>query len=404
MLRNIIVVNDFAQINGGAAKVAINSAIKLSENGLNVILFSAVLPIDPLLKNSKVKIICTNQYDILHNPNRLSAIVQGIWNKKASKEFEDLLNMYSPEDTVIHLHGWIKALSPSILSVLADHNFKIVITLHDYFLLCPNGGLFNYKTKQICDKRPMSLSCCLCNCDVRNYKQKIWRMIRSVVQNKVIQKNKNIYLIYISELNRTVSYTFLNKLANEWYFLRNPIDITLSTQVPIKENDTYLFIGRLSAEKGIELFCKAISELGLKGEVLGDGYLKRELEVKYPNIVFHGWVSGKEKEKLISKGKALVFPSLWYEGAPLTIIEAKAYGLPCIVPDLCAASEEIIDGNTGYIFKTGSLSSLKDTIKKFEEDDVLAIQNNIRNDFNVTDYTLETHCKSLLSIYRQVLA
>lgn len=96
----------------------------------------------------------------------------------------------------------------------------------------------------------------------------------------------------------------------------------------------------------------------------------KELKEKYPKIVFCGWVDGEEKEKFILKGKGLIFPSLWYEGSPLTILEMKSCGIPCIVPDKCAASEDIKDGFTGFVFQTGSLYSLKKAIMKYEKVDL----------------------------------
>ena len=83
---NVIIVNDYSYINGGASAIAIETAIALAERGHKVIFFSAVAEDNDILKgNSKVEIVCTKQYDLLNNPNRLAAIVQGLWNIKAAK-------------------------------------------------------------------------------------------------------------------------------------------------------------------------------------------------------------------------------------------------------------------------------------------------------------------------------
>jgi glycosyltransferase involved in cell wall biosynthesis len=159
----------------------------------------------------------------------------------------------------------------------------------------------------------------------------------------------------------------------------------------------------VSSEKGIGLFCAAITALNLKGCVLGDGPLKEKMAKAYPNIRFAGWVTGEQKDMEIRKGKALVFPSLWYECAPLTIQETKSYGLPCIVPDTCAASEEVEDGRTGYIFKSGNLESLKDAIVKLEQCDLMSMQSAIISGFDKKLYSLESHCSSLQNIYIEVM-
>ena len=404
MLKNIVIVNDSASINGGAGKVALTSAIGLANCGYNVIIFTAFGPVDKRLENIiNLRIICLNQMDILSDPNRWRAVKQGIWNRVAYEEFNNLLLTLNPKDTIVHFHAWIKSLSASLFSITAKYNLKIVITLHDYFLFCPNGGLFNYQTKKICKVKALSLRCLLCNCDSRSYLQKVWRYVRQMIQQHVFYTNKEINIIYISKLNKDISYPYLSTHTNRWYFVQNPIELNLQDPVNIVYNKKYLFIARLSSEKGIELFCQAMTDLNLEGCVLGDGYLKESLQQKYPNVEFVGWVTGRTKDLFIRQGKALVFPSLWYEGAPLTIIEMKSYGIPCIVPDQCSASEEIIDGQTGYIFKTGDLDSLKLAIKKYENADIQEKQDKLLSAFDLNKYTMENHCVELIKVYNDIL-
>ena len=100
----------------------------------------------------------------------------------------------------------------------------------------------------------------------------------------------------------------------------------------------------------------------------------------------------------------LVFPSLWYEGSPLTILEMMTYGIPCIVPDRCAASEDVEDGKTGYIFKTGDLASLEEAILRYEEADIATMQRNIISTFNSAECSPETHTTNLLHIYESILS
>ena len=198
MLKNIVIVNDSASINGGAGKVALTSAIGLANCGYNVIIFTAFGPVDKRLENIiNLRIICLNQMDILSDPNRWRAVKQGIWNRVAYEEFNNLLLTLNPKDTIVHFHAWIKSLSASLFSITAKYNLKIVITLHDYFLFCPNGGLFNYQTKKICKVKALSLRCLLCNCDSRSYLQKVWRYVRQMIQQHVFYTNKEINIIYI---------------------------------------------------------------------------------------------------------------------------------------------------------------------------------------------------------------
>lgn len=80
-----------------------------------------------------MKVFCLNQYDILNNSNRLEAIIQGLWNQKAYKEFDKLLSSLDLQKTIIHFHSWTKVLSASLFAVTRKHHAKIVVTMHDYF-------------------------------------------------------------------------------------------------------------------------------------------------------------------------------------------------------------------------------------------------------------------------------
>jgi glycosyltransferase involved in cell wall biosynthesis len=402
-IKTIVIVNDAAHITGGAGKVALSSAVALSQKGFQVILFTGTSPVDDTLREANLKVICLGQKDILNDPDRIRAVKQGIYNTKAKREFENILKTLSPESTVVHFHSWTKVLSSSLFTVTHKFGFKIIITLHDYFSLCPNGGFFNYKKNRICRLKPVSIRCCMCNCDSRNYFQKMWRILRQLVQNRILWKN-NITFLTISGLNRKILEKNL-KIRNriQIYGLTNPIELNTDTNVDVQKNDEYFYIGRLSAEKGAELFCKAVTELDLKGVVLGDGYLLDSLKEKYPGISFAGWITGSDIQKYIRRCRTLIFPSLCYECAPLTIIEMQPYGIPCIVPDQCSASEKIVDGETGYIFESGNLDSLKACIEKVHQNDISHLSANIIQRFNYHEYSMDTHINELLNTYREII-
>ena len=90
--------------------------------------------------------------------------------------------------------------------------------MHDYFTVCPNGGFYNYRGKHICDYTPMSFKCIMCNCDVRSYPQKIYRVLRQLFQSRAIFKNKEINIISISNHTREAVLPF-NWEENKTMFL-----------------------------------------------------------------------------------------------------------------------------------------------------------------------------------------
>lgn len=365
-IKNVIVINDFNYIEGGASKVAIKTAELLKEKVENVYFFCAVNKEQD--KIDGVKYISTNQNEALKTKNKLVGIINGVYNFKAKEKLKKLLKSLDVNETVIHIHGWTKALSSSVFDIAFLMGYKVVLTTHDYFTACPNGGYFNYNKNKICKLRPLSFKCIKCNCDSRNYLFKIYRLVRQFVQNQIVQVNKKIeYVIGISDKNIEVLKATLNKNVNIKKIL-NPIDIDRTEKrVKVENNDTYLFIGRVAKEKGAEIFCKEISKLNLHGIVIGDGPELSKLKKEYNNIEFVGWKSKVQIKKYLEKARIFIFPSLWYEGAPLTPLEVMGYGIPCIVSN-CSAATEYIKNENGEIFDPYKNKDLEDKINKVNGD------------------------------------
>jgi hypothetical protein len=179
----IIVVNDYGFINGGTAQVAISSLNLLADAGLDVTFVSGVLPIDKTINTKKVHVINFGLNDLISNPNKTQSAISGIWNYRSARLFGELLDVHKTDTTVIHIHGWSKSLSASIARMAIGRGYKVIVTMHDYFTVCPNGGLYNYQTQTHCNLVPMSFSCCMENCDSRSYSHKCWRVGRQFIQN-----------------------------------------------------------------------------------------------------------------------------------------------------------------------------------------------------------------------------
>lgn len=114
-VENIVIVNDFNYTQGGASKVAIDTARLLNENGMKVYFFSAVNKEEENING--ITYISTNQNEALKEKNKLKGAINGIYNFKAKKELKKLLKSLNPNNTVIHVHGWTKALSSSVFDI-----------------------------------------------------------------------------------------------------------------------------------------------------------------------------------------------------------------------------------------------------------------------------------------------
>lgn len=403
-LSNIIIVNDFAHINGGASQVALTSALELAKNGYAVTLISAVAPIMPQLKHNNLTVYCLQQYEIIKDPNRFRAIIQGLWNFRAARLAKKVLNNLSSQNTIIHLHGWTKGLSSSVIRVAAKGNFRIVCTMHDYFLACPNGGFFNYKQNTICTIKPLSVKCVCTNCDARSYSQKLWRCVRQIIQRYFGRMPSAIkHYISVSDFSSRILTPFLPDNAKT-YCIHNPIEISQQDPVKVEQNENFVYVGRLTKEKGVIQFAQAAQQHDIHVQFIGDGCCKKEIANRYAKASILGWVAREKLIQLLQDARVLVLPSLWYETQGLVVLEAAALGIPAIVPDTSAAREFVVDGETGLWFKGGDVNDLAQKMKILLNDSVVqSMGQKAYSKYWAKPATLENHVDMLLECYLQVL-
>ena len=294
----VIIVNDYAYINGGASKIAILSARALAEAEIQVVFFYAVGPVEAILIHKNIKLAECKQFDLISNPNKLSAMLKGIWNYEAAKSFSLLLDNYSVSKTIVHFHVWVKALSSSVIRTALNKNFKVIITLHDYFTTCPNGGFFNYQKNSICELKPLSLACLSSHCDSRNRFYKIWRIMRQFIQKIVGDIPNGIkYFIIVSRFSENILLQYLPDDAT-YCFVTNPIDVENNPPAKVETNAIFSYIGRLSQEKGVLLLARATHEINAPVQFIGSGELEKYIHQVNPQSIIHGWCDIKILEQL----------------------------------------------------------------------------------------------------------
>lgn len=402
---NLVLICDRSYVAGGASKMAVETALSMRDKNIDVTFFCAIGPADKRLIDSGVRVVCLQQGDLLEARNLLRGALQGLWNWLAYYTLDELLSNYRSDDTVIHIHSWTHALSPSIFAVLAKYNFKTVITAHEYFLICPNGGLYNYKKKTICDITPSSVKCMCCSCDKKNYVYKMFRNVRACIQNRLLQTVAPS-VIYVSKSSKAHIDSQL-KWGSNRYICSNYVEASrVVLQEPIKEDarTRYLFVGRISPEKGCDMFCQALTELRLEGEVIGDGPQRRELEEKYPSIHFTGALGHSDVLKHMVDAKALIMSSVCYETFGLVAYEGFITScLPCITSDSSDLAEIVNARKIGIVYRAGDLAALKEAIRKFEID---GVQAKARHNIHSTDFSCfskDAYQKRMVRIYRSII-
>lgn len=397
-IKTVVIINDFNYTQGGASKVAIDTAKLLLGKGVKVYFFSAVNKPEENIKG--IEYITTNQKESLKEKNKILGCINGIYNIKAKKELKKLLMTLDNKTTIIHIHGWTKALSSSIFKIANDLNFKIVVTIHEYFMQCPNGGFFNYKENKICNLNPLSLKCIKCNCDSRNYIIKLYRILRQKMQNRIIKKIE-ANAIYVSDFSKDI---LKNSLIKKWNYtvINNPAGYEKQER-NLDKKDILVYVGRLSKEKGVDLFCESVTRLNKNGTVIGDGPLKNELEQRYKNLKFVGWKTKEEIKNILKESKALIFTSLWYESMGMTAIEALSLGVPVIVGDKSATASYIIDNINGLKYENGNVEDLYEKLKILEDDKL--VQEMSKNAYNLywkMPFSEQRYIEELLAFYNKL--
>lgn len=220
------------------------------------------------------------------------------------------------------------------------------------------------------------------------------------MQNKIIKKIK-ANAIYVSDFSKDI---LKNSPIKNWNstVINNPSGYEKEER-NLEKKDNLVYVGRLSKEKGVELFCESVTKLNKNGIIIGDGQLKKELEQKYKNLKFVGWKSKEEIKNILKESKALVFTSLWYESMGMTAIEALSLGVPVIVGDKTATASYITDNINGLKYENGNVEDLCEKLKILE-DDKLA-QEMSKNAYNLywkKPFSEQRYIEELLEFYKKL--
>jgi glycosyltransferase involved in cell wall biosynthesis len=401
---HIVVINDFAHVEGGASQVAISSAIGLANQGHQVTYLTAVGPVASELRESSVRVVTTGQHAIANDPSRIRAVIQGLWNTESYMLLRKVLDGLDSRFTILHLHGWTKALSSSVVRVAVRRRFPIVCTLNDYFTACPNGSFLDYPRTEICTRRPLGGSCLVTQCDRLDYSHKTWRVLRQYVQHRWGLIPQAIrHFIKVSDFSLGILRPYLPQDAI-MHALPNIIDVPPHPPVRVSENVAYTMVGRLSPEKGPMSFAEAAPHEPFKAVFVGDGDCRTSIQATCPGAEVTGWCSRAQVFERLRQARALVFPSLWYEAQPLAIREAAAMGVPAIVSDRCAGRDDVVNGVTGLWFKGGDVADLTRQIQRMQDNDTVETMGRAAySRYWENPSTVNQHIARLQKIYEEIL-
>lgn len=395
---HVVILAEFAIASGGAEKVAVESARGLAEAGIDVTFVQAIAgPADPLLDHPRLTRICLGLDDVWNLPAWRGALT-GIWHGAAASRLKAALEALPIAPDCIHLHQWTRAFSPSVLPVLLAQGVPVVMTLHEYFLACPNGLYYRFDRNEPCVLEPMSASCLTANCDPKSRLHKLVRVGRSAAM-RVALAGKRLDVVHVCDASVERMGALLAPYDLRHHRIDNPVRTPMGPPAEPERGDVIAYIGRLTREKGADLVADAAQKAGIASLFVGAGPLESELRGR-PGVELVGWQSPAEVEQLLrARARALCAPSRWYETGPLTVYESLAQGIPVVGSTRSGAAEKIVDGINGLAVAP-EVSALSAAFENLRDDAVVArLGRSAHARYWARPMNLARHAERLIELY-----
>ena len=294
-----------------------------------------------------------------HNPQAAvpaaASLVVSAWNPVAARNVRAVAERVRPD--VAHVHNTWFALSPSVIAALDGAGVPVVMTLHNYRLLCVNASLFR-------DGRP-------CEDCVGTHP---WHGVRHRCYRGSVGGSAAVACAI--SVNRALGtwrrhvrlFLALNEFARD-RFIRGglpPERVRVKPNfvadpgpraVPPSRSRSVLYVGRLESKKGVDVLLEAWRRrqpAGLELVVIGDGPLRDVLARRAPlGVRFEGWLAPDAVRRWLLQARALVFPTLLYEGQPMSILESCAAGLPVLASRLGGNAELLRPAGPEWLVGSG---------------------------------------------------
>jgi glycosyltransferase involved in cell wall biosynthesis len=337
----------------------------------------------------------------------LAVAAKTLWNRTTHRELTGLIREFQPE--VLHCTNTFPLMSPSVYYAARALNVPVVQSLRNYRQLCPSGLLL--REGAACED-------CLGKwVATRGIRHGCYRGSR--LATAVVAGMTSLHRLLGTWSNAVDRYFTLTEFAKSRFVAAG----WQADKIAVKPNfidpdpgwgrgegGYAVFVGRLSAEKGIATLLAAWRRIGntLPLKIIGDGPLREEVQhfaQEHPHVELLGHRPLGEVLEIIGNASCLVMPSIWYETFGRTIIEAFAKGTPVIASRLGAMQELVDDGSTGLLFAPGDADDLAAKVRQLQADDELrhSLRVAARREYE-RRFTAEPNHQMLLEIYQQAIA
>jgi len=333
--------------------------------------------------------------------SKVHAFLSGIYSFSAMKEITHILQNYSMD--VVHVHEVYPLISPWVLKACRKAGVPVVFTCHDYRLTCPVG--FHFHNGRVCKKcmDGHEYWCVVNNCR-GNIFESLAYAFRSVVARRCRLFEENV-AVFITATQ------FVKHWLIEAGFCENKITV-IPCVVDIQDLDLYqpggeyvAYVGRISAEKGIDTLIAAAQQRELPVKVAGDYTGMPELVKMAPrHVQFVGQLSRSDLVGFLRNARFLVAPSVWPEAFGMVVAEAMGYGLPVIASRIGGLPEVVEEGVTGLLFEPGNAEDLAKKMTFLWENPQLCRQmGQAGREKKIHEYTEASYYNRLLAVYEEAI-
>ena len=337
---------------------------------------------------------------------KLTVAGKTIWNRDSADAVADVAR--SIQADVVHFHNTFPLISPAAYSAAGATGAAVVQTLHNYRLLCPSATL--YRDGHVCEDCvhksvawPAVQHACYRNSRLGS--AAVAGMLAVHNARGTWKKDVDAF-IALTEFSR--SKFIEGGIPAEQLFVK-PNFVSPDPGIGSGAGDNgqpfAIFVGRLTHEKGIDTLLDAWKKIGsnLSLKILGDGPLRDQVVAAAaadPSIQYLGRRPMDEVLQQVGNARMLVFPSVWYEGLPRTIVESFARGTPVVASRLGSMAELVASGENGLLFEPGNGNDLAAMV--LGSTDWNGMREKARTTFQ-EKYTAGPNYETLNGIYQQAV-
>ena len=382
---NILVAHNHYQIAGGEDTVFERETRLLEEYGHRVLRYER--------SNTEL-----NDHGVAA---KLLAPAEMIWSERTAEDVRRIIRMNGID--VVHVHNTLLRMSPSIYYAALNEGIPVVQTIHNFRLVCPAG--ICYRNGRICeDCLNHGLHCALKHSCYRGSKAQTLASVLMSQFHRATGIYKKLHYICLTEFNRDILLR-QGQIRPEQIFVKPNSADDPGTPTPYEaRKDQILFAGRLDESKGIRFLLetwKRMKTHPFQLLIAGSGPLEEECramirQTEMTDAVMLGTLSHEAVLAVMKESKALVLPTEWYEGLPMSLVEAMSCGTPVIVPAMGNAGNMVIEGVNGYTYEPKNPRSLQEAFQK-----PLNLQNAVYGVFR-ENYTDNANLAALEDIYQKV--